>query len=97
MVKVRVKDDSGIPKLVTPYGIITKEWKEVPDGVYIFNELEVYQEAKAEPEAKPVEEPKVEEAIEEPKVTVIEEDVKIVEEPEPEPEVKVKKKGKRKR
>ena len=95
--KVRLKETCLVQKLVTPYGVITHAWTEIRDVDYVYNEMEVYQDPKTEPEVKVVEEPKVKDTVEEPKVTVIEEDVKIVEEPEPKPEPKVKKKGKRKR
>lgn len=91
MVKVRLKEEVGFPKLVTRYGIITRDWKEIPEGSYIFDELEVYGDPKTEKviEPKVVEEPKAEEPVEEAKVEPVEE--VPVEKP------KVKKKPKKKK
>ena len=90
--KIRLRPEIEVRKMNTPYGLITHEWADVSDNSYIYKEMEVYQDQKAVIELEPVEEP-----VEEPKVEVIEEDIKIVEEPKPEIEPVVKKKWKKKR
>jgi len=92
MVKVRLKAESPYPKLVTPFGVITKDWTEVSERVPIYNDMEVFKES------KPKEKLKIEAVA--PVVEEVEESEKPTEKPEEEfkPEKpKVKKNPKKKK
>ena len=41
MVKVRLKKGVVLPKMNTPYGLITHEWSIVRDDAYIYKEMEI--------------------------------------------------------
>jgi len=56
--KVRLKQDCEYGAMHTPYGTVTKDWTEVPDGSYVYKEMEV--EGAKEEKTVEVEEPKVE-------------------------------------
>jgi len=39
--ELRIKKRETIGRMVTPYGTVTKAWTVVPDGSYVYSELEV--------------------------------------------------------
>jgi len=45
--RIRIKEGIQLVKMITPYGTITHEWTTVPDGSYIYKELEVFGGPKA--------------------------------------------------
>lgn len=61
MKKVRLSPNCLFPKMNTPYGVVTHEWRGVSDDAYVYKEMEVFGESKPEPikEIKP--EPEVKE------------------------------------
>lgn len=56
MVKVRLKQGVGFPKMNTSYGLITHEWSIVRDDAYIYKEMEV--EGKPQIVVEPISIPK---------------------------------------
>lgn len=56
MKKIRLKPTCKTPKVNTPYGLVTHEWRTVNDDAYVYNEMEVFGEepvVKGKPEAEP--------------------------------------------
>lgn len=66
MKKVRLRQSCPYTNLNTSYGVITHNWRDVPDDSYIYAGIEVFGETPV-PKSEPIKEQLVVEVKEEPK------------------------------